>query len=161
MTHGQRIGNHAPGPGSPGRFRHGILRGPASRTWPNFNRSVETSLKGELGSPDMEESRIIGASELDAPIYIRPRQSPPRAAQDKEMTYRVRPEKVWVSTEKTRTGIQLGRDGKKFTTSPTWGGPFGVSISNWKRRHLVQTFFLPNSDAPAPAHDAGKDDVFI
>ncbi|MFN3579823.1 MAG: ABC transporter ATP-binding protein [Pseudomonas sp.] len=129
-----------------------IYESPASRHVAEFIGSVNI-FEGEL-TADMEDHAIIACPELDRPIYIG--HGITTRAQDKNITYALRPEKVWVSTEKPEQEYNWAH-GKIHDIA--YLGGHSVFYIKLESGHLVQTFFA-NSERRLPRM-TWEDDVFI
>lgn len=129
-----------------------IYESPASRHVAEFIGSVNI-FEGEL-TADMEDHAIIECEELDRPIYIG--HGITTRAQDKKITYALRPEKVWVSPEKPEQEYNWAHG---TIHDIAYLGGHSVFYIKLESGHLVQAFFA-NSERRLPRM-TWEDNVFI
>ncbi|MBL4611615.1 ABC transporter ATP-binding protein [Halopseudomonas sp.] len=129
-----------------------IYESPASRHVAEFIGSVNI-FEGQLIA-DMENHAIIECPELDRPIYIG--HGITTRVQDKNITYALRPEKVWVTVEKPESEYNWAH-GEIHDIA--YLGGHSVFYIKLASGHIVQTFFA-NSERRLPRM-TWEDQVYI
>ena len=129
-----------------------IYESPVSRHVAEFIGSVNI-FEGEIVS-DMEDHAIIRCPHLDRDIYVGHGIS--TRAQDKKITYALRPEKLFVSTEKPTTEYNWGH-GEVHDIA--YLGGHSVYYIKLDSGLLIQAFF-PNSERRLP-RPTWEDKVYI